>query len=385
MIGVHQVLYGFLVKIHAARNVQLKSMLSFNAAVMRRQRAIKDNMVMPVDDESSKSPVMKYALDTDETQVMVMCNPDQAANHVAEGDPSLEAAAPTLFPEVAATYVTRREQLELRAKKAAEESTDSKPKKGSKGKKATKGRKVATNKRKGARKACSKRGKLGKMRCIASKMRNHDDDDGGFVEGPEPSSGSKCSPPPPRKRKAVSVDAGARPVAVAAANPPAKGKGKGRGKGKGKRQASATSEPPAPKAKPSPKTKAAPKAKAEPSKRKRPSAEEKSFTFPSDPNPGGVYFELKKPVDNVDAASEEIISILTQCVERGHSPNVVQQFPLEAPVRLCPYWNKSHCGLKVRGREGGVLKWSQPHYFSAKSPCICSKVYCAVQMEPRID
>ena len=115
---------------------QIKNMLAFNAAKMRMQKlASPMKKVTWVDDSpepSASSKAFKYALDTDETQV--------TGDEFSFGEPSSEKPADAVpsFPEVPSTFVTRREQLELRedrriaAKEARGRSAGSKSK--SKGK-----------------------------------------------------------------------------------------------------------------------------------------------------------------------------------------------------------------------------------------------------------
>ena len=87
---------------------------------------------------------------------------------------------------------------------------------------------------------------------------------------------------------------------------------------------------------------------------------------------------------------KDIRNVLTLCEMEGHGPNtgkpnVVQQFPPQAPVRLCVYWKKSAVGLKVLGRSSdGMQKRSQPAYFGARTPCICSNIYVAQQLVPSL-
>ena len=42
--------------------------------------------------------------------------------------------------------------------------------------------------------------------------------------------------------------------------------------------------------------------------------------------------------------------------------------------------------MKVLARgHDGIAKWSQPHYFGNRGPCICTNVYVATQMVARLE
>ena len=94
---------------HMPRLRQVKNILAFNAARMRMQKlASPMNKVTWVDESPAKPSDFKYALDTDETQVPGEFSFSGSSNVEPKGVPD--------FPEVeACDFITRRDQLELRA------------------------------------------------------------------------------------------------------------------------------------------------------------------------------------------------------------------------------------------------------------------------------
>ena len=304
----------------------------------------------------------------------------------------------SVFPAVPEGFVTRREQFALRDK-LLENAHEAAPgggkcaKKRKGGKKAGKGRKRGMNAGFKRGQSKSKLRKLNRMASRSSSWRDAqpyepelEEDDEQMDKAPKvakPAAKAKAKGAPKAKAKgAPKAKAKGAPKAGAKAAPKAK---------RGAKKVAMSPEPAdaevargegAAKAKAvKPKTKAKAKARAR--------VDEDLENF-RNTRQQGANLELVEPVPYEQDVVKEIRNVLTLCEMEGHGPNtgkpnVVQQFPPQAPVRLCVYWKKSAVGLKVLGRgSDGMQKWSQPAYFGARTPCICSNIYVAQQLVPSL-
>ncbi|CAE7827662.1 unnamed protein product [Symbiodinium necroappetens] len=356
--------------------VQLKNILAFNAARKRLLAA-------------------GYALDTDETQVPAVLPPDvdlatpsPRGGKPAEITPSPVSAAVARegdFPDVDGdVFLTRREQLGLRTR--GHITVDAKPKKKASPKRKGKGK----GKGKKSRKSTSSGSKAvpEQIEPVPSEPLEQE------VEEPVPKP-KKAAP----KRKAIVVEpteepkesvdpkpkkkAASKRKAVVVEEPGEEPEAKPKKKAAPKRKAVVVEEPEEPEAKP--KKRAAPKTKAvveeEPTEEPEKTVEE----------PKGKRVRAKNGVIEYSAPLSRrqlrnaFLCQFQECHESScRGPTAIGQFPLEAPVRLVPYWTKCQMGIKVLHVKDGQRELRQPYYISGSSPCWCSLVLCAKQVAAQL-
>ena len=346
-----------------------------------------------------------YALDTDETQVPAVLPPDvdlatpsPRGGKPAEITPSPVSAAVARegdFPDVDGdVFLTRREQLALRRR--GHVTADAKPKK------------KASPKRKGKGKGKGK--KWRKSTCSGSKTVPEQIEEPvpsepleQEVEEPVPSEPleHEVEEPVPKpkkaapKRKAIVVEPTEEPKESVDPKP--------KKKAASKRKAVVVEEPEA-----KPKKKAAPKRKAvvveEPeeleAKPKKRAAPKRKAVVEEEPTeepekaveePKGKRVRAKNAVIEYSAPLSRrqlrnaLLCQFQECHESScRGPTAIGQFPLEAPVRLVPYWTKCQLGIKVLHVKDGQRELRQPYYISGSSPCWCSLVLCAKQVAAQL-
>ena len=390
---------------------QVKNILAFNAARLRMQKLaspMSSKKVTWVEDSppaKSTSTSFKYALDTDDTQVTEEFSFPGATSVTPDGAPT--------FPEVpdSDSFITRRDQLELRKANKAEKGEESGQKKASKkpgkskrkacdsepkacgGKgKASKACNVKRKASNGKRKACDVKRKAsnGKRKALSSEAD---------VAEPAPKAKAKATAKA-RSRASGSEASGSKgPRASGSKASGSKSKTSGSIKASGskarrrskvsgsKASGSRASGSRASGSKASGSkasgSKASGSIKASGSKARgsKPTAAEAAA-----PKASKMLLEMEAPVTDQQAAKQDILDIINEWTQGGlesaHDPNVTIQFPTAAPVRLVPYWKKWHCGVKILSAVDGVTKWRQPYYLSWDSPCMCTKIYCATQIVP---
>ena len=292
-------------------------------------------------------------MDNDETQVLSMGDelPDGSAvvetiPHAATAPPGAGLPGwPNDFPDVPADFVTRRDQLSLREKKEKKKGkTKAKAKKG-KGKSA-KCKASPSPERKG-------RGKLQKLRRMAS------------------SRSSLASSATTLTWEASACD---KQLVKSGTN----AKPKPKAKGKAKAKAKATVKPKATGSKPS-------KPSPAPAPGKRGACGSSKVVADEPPAPAkrvrGKPIDYERPITSKADLKSSLQSIFNNCAG-GHHLEPEGMYG-DAPCRMCPYKHKGHFGVKVQKREGdGPLKWFQPYYLSAATPCehACALQFLAKQI-----
>ena len=270
-------------------------------------------------------------MDNDETQVApIMDEP-----HTVSARDNATAARPGAghgmsfeedFPDIPASFVTRREQLGLREKREKKKGKGKK-----KNKKNAKGKGV--NKKVEGPCSSQSNGKLRKLRRMRSSRSN--------VSSSPPASASKT-----KDAKIVKSAMNAKPKAKGKANAKAKA-----GSGKPSRAPAACK-----------------KAGDEPSKASTEEAPKKRVR--------AMEIEFKPAIRSKAQLKGELHGIFKACAAGTHAAPV--GIYGAAPVRLCPYKHKGHFGVKIQKREGdGPIKWCQPYYISPTTPC---QHACALQV-----
>ena len=309
-------------------------------------------------------------MDNDETQKWC---PDEWTLPTLAASSEAKAAAGSgghSFPEVTPGYVTRREQLTLRKRKAVADERDADVSEAKKGK--GKRPKASNRKSRGRSSAASKASARGRSK--------------GLKRLKQMASGSTLASEsgPPSKdvapRKKRSCKATMKDDAVRACEKP---KAKARVKAKAKAKARAT---------PAPETVGNKKGKGK--GRSKATSVAEGIDGPSEKKEGkkgksggkGKVPKLsyEEPLTDPAAIKTHLMRMFSMCKMKGKNhtgPETFPQFESSAPVRMCPYKLKHHVGVKVNTYSpDGTFKLTQPHYLSMPSPCWCSLYFVGKQI-----
>ena len=270
-----------------------------------------------------------------------------------------EAAAGSgehIFPKVSPTYVTRREQLTLRKRKAPADEKDvdfPEPKrgKGKRGKaKAKPGNRKSRGRSSSVTKASPRRRSKGlkRLKHMASKA----------------SVASETSMPPCKKKRSCKDDA-----VEAWEKPKPKAKAKAKGKATPLPESVASNKG---------------KGKGRPKGCNGPSEKKGGQKGKADGNSKALKISYEEPLTDPANIKSSLLRMFDVCKMKGKNhrgPETFPQFESSAPVRLCPYKLKRHVGVKINTYSpDGTFKLTQPHYLSMPSPCWCSLMFLAKQI-----
>ena len=399
---------------------QVKNILAFNAAKMRAGKDIKDYNAAKTDvaraaarvkalkiKEPPSLPPFRYAMDTDETQVVsCMDNEAQASDTGATPSKGLPAQAsdagstpnkglPADFPAVPAGYVTRREQFALRNNHDEEGDDEGKPSHagGSRVARAAKEKAEAKAEAKATAKATASCKSRLSSRSSPSTKRKHSprsltrstttpasmEASPGSMDNVAEASGEalpkakKESLQSPRQLASPALRATLEPVLAARRRPRQALNPKPRQAAKSKPAQAPKPKPAHPKPKPAhPKQKPAQAPKRKPAASPDPAQPPlqlhlrtlQRFQSPSVPGPETEILNFQPPILDMDHVEATLRNIFHECVRKEPHEPEIGRFPTDSPVRLCPY--------NTWASRPGLLTVTELVSFSSPTTCQCA-------------